>query len=262
MITLAAESLALATGLFPKRAPSEADIRRATKIHGRVEAAIKEFLKQEQAEPYEWELPPEQGELHQMLLTPVAFEDDPTDSLSPELFGQWIMIVNRARQYAAAKWPIYDAQALTPANYELDPNELGDVWEIVRALDGVDGLIGDLKSCTLSPQQVAAFAECYPDFYTLVAGGAGMQADSPIPILHEHLFALVSKGEEPTAEQEDMIRVLQQLPDRAPIIVQGPQPQQQPQQQPGKKAPPAPQKAAQISRTRDEALEAKQQSER
>ena len=256
MLTLAAESLALATGLFPKHAPSPADIKRATTIHGRVEAAIKAFLKQEEPEPYEWEMPPDQGELHQMLLAPLEFADDPNDALPAELFGQWILILGRARQYAADKWPIYDAEALTPTNYELDPNELGDVWEIVRALDGVDGIIGDLKSCTLSPAQVTAFAACYPDFYTLIAGGAGMTPDSPIPILHENLAPMAAKGEEPTVEQEDMIRVLQQLPDRAPIVVKLPQQQQQ-----GRKSP-LPSKAAQVSRTRDESLEAKQQQEK
>jgi len=256
MLTLAAESLALATGLFPKRAPTESDIRRATTMHGRVEAAIKAFLKQEEPEPYEWELPPEQGELHRMLLAPLELQDDPNDSLPAETFGQWLLILGRARQYVADKWPIYDAEALTPMNYELDPNELGDVWELVRALDGVDGLIGDLKSCTLSPAQVAAFSACYPDFYTLVAGGAGMTADSPVPILHEHLAPMAAKGEEPTIEQEDMIRVLQQLPDRAQIVVKLPQQQAQ-----GRKSP-LPSKAAQISRTRDESLEAKQQQEK
>jgi hypothetical protein len=258
MLTLAAESLLIATGIFPKKSPSDADIRRATTIHGRVEAAIKAFLKQEEPEPYEWEMPPEQGELHQQILAPLEFKDDPNDALPAELFGQWILLLGRARQYIADKWPIYDAEALVPTNYELDANELGDVWELVRAVDGVDGVISDLKSGTLSPPQVAAFAACYPDFYTLVAGGAGMTPDSPIPILHEQLAPLAANGWEPSAEQEDMIRVLQQIPDRAPIIVQLP-PQQQPQQ---KRKTPLPSKAAQISRTRDEALEAKQQQEK
>jgi len=252
--TLAAEALALATGIFPKHAPSVAEVKRAATLHGRLEAAFKKFLTQEEPEEYEWELPPEQGELHRQLLEPLEGDEWAPLHVPPEIFGQWLIIINRARKYIADKWPIYPAEGLTPANYELDSSELGDVWELVRALDGLDGIIGDLKSHTLSPAQMAAFSECFPDFYAVAVGGDGLD-EGEVPLLFSLLVGMLKSEQEITADQEDMIRVLQKQPDQEPILVTQPQPAPQSK----KPAQASAEKESQSTMTRTEVLESKQQ---
>lgn len=252
--TLAAESLALATGIFPKRAPSEADVRRAVKMHGRIEAALKWFLNNDAAEPYEWEMPPPQDELHSDVLTPLEGDKWDAHHLDPATLGQWLIIVNRARQYIADKWPIYPSDGLALANYELGDSELDDVWELTRSLDGLDGITSDLKSHALAPEQVAAFAACYPDFYEVTIGGANSPPGASTPILFELMTELGDGLHELTSDHEDMLRVLQQLPDQAPIITSpSPSPQSK------KPVTASVQKLAQSSQTHSEVLETKQQ---
>jgi hypothetical protein len=238
--TLPAEALALATGLFPRHPPTYAQVQQAANVPARARAAIKAFLSADKPEPVIWERPPEQEKLHQDLLAPLG---EPAwagmaDHLPMEMLPQWMLVLGNARQYAANKWPTYDAPDLIPANYGLSTDELGDVWEIVRALDGAKSFWADLQAHCLAPAQVAAVAACYPAWY----------ADIDTAVFAE-LVKVVERKQHLTWQQEDQLRVLRGLPDEAPLTASQP------------KAPPPRQgaglgdKAAQRLRTRDERLD-------
>lgn len=245
--SLPAECLALVTGIFPKRPPTSAEVARATKLHARVESAIREFYAEEKPQKYEWLRPPPQDELHRDLATPVDSQDWPEDGLPFHIVPQWLIVVNQARKYAADQWPIYNADSLEPANYALANDELGDVWEIVRALDGIDAYFSDLKSYTLSPAMVTAVRTCFPDYY-----------DTIQEIMFSNLVTALGKKRTITPEQEDMIRVFAQIPDEAPITIKqaAPQPTMTKPKRPTKSPN---EKLASTSRTRQEAYEAQQQ---
>lgn len=212
------ECLALATGLLTTSPPSESDVNRAEKLLNKVEMHIRAFLKAETPDKWEcWERPPEQSELRQDLLKtfdPEELLDEPS-AAGPELLGKWILVLTNARQYVTKKWPVYDEQALTPANYELAPDEYGDVWELTRAVDGIENLFGDWRSHMLSAEQVEAARACYPDFMATVD-----------EMLMDELAAHIAKKRKLTWQQEDQIRVMRNLPGEEPITVQAPPPRQ------------------------------------
>jgi hypothetical protein len=186
-----------------------------------------------------WERPSEQEALHADLLAPVEKDEWQASHLPVEMLPQWLLVLSTARRYAADKWPIFDATALTPANYSLSTDELGDLWEIVRALDGTEAFFSDLKAHCLSPAAVLAVKTAYPAWYA-----------SLDHILFDELVSFASAKKTLSWQQEDMLRVLRGLGEDAPIS-----------------APPAPPPAAKSSssatpksvlqlRSRDERMEA------
>jgi hypothetical protein len=206
--TLPAEALVLVTGLFPKKPPSPAHVQQALNMHARAASAIKAFLNAEKSEKVEWEKPPEQEELHKDLLAPLGDQNWAVDHLPMEIVPQYLIVINQARKYCADKWPIYDASGLLPMNYALSQDELGDIWEIIRALDGIKNFFDDLKAHCLTPQEVLAVKTCYPDWY-----------ESLDKIVFDELTTFAVKKRQLTWQQEDQIRVLRGLPDEAPITV-------------------------------------------
>ena len=246
--SLAAECLALATGIFPKRPPSLADVNRASKIHARVETALRAFLRADKPEKWEsWQRPPDQDELHEQLCTPVDGKDWIAEWLPPEVMPQWLIVINQARKYVADKWPIWNADSFTPANYSLSRDEYGDMWELVRSIDGEENFLADLRSHVLSPAQVEAMKACYPDFYETCFAS---QSTDVVPVLFEQLVSLATQKKSLTWQQEDMVRVLLGMPDEAAITVSQPAP---PPRQPSN---PRPSRMAGQSRTRNENIEA------
>lgn len=225
--TLPAECLALVSGLFPKRPPSIDDAERAARVVKRVEASVKRFIRAEEPAPWEaWQRPPGQEDLHRDLLDELNVERwDLTDSVAPVVYGQWIIIVERARQYVRDRWPTYDdPDSLGPANFALAEDELMDVWELVRSLDGIDNVLSDFESYVLTREQVEAVAACYPEFYAQVCA-----------IVREQLAELQTKGQDVSWQKGDMLRVLLSIPDETPLASQ---PTTQPQQQAAPAKPP------------------------
>ena len=225
--TLPSECLALATGLFPTKPPTQADLVRASKLHNKAQSAIRAFLNAEAPEPWEaWTRPPEQEELHKDLLAPTDETLAHTEEVAPlTLLPQWLLILDRARHYVADKWPIFPAEGLTPANFALAPDEYADVWELVRGLDGINDFLADLRSHALSPDQVTAVKACYPDWYESLDG-----------IVFDELTSLAQKKKQLTWQQEDMVRVLRGLPEEEPITATQPSapPKKSPKSQPNR----------------------------
>jgi hypothetical protein len=210
--TIPAESLVLATGLFPKRAPVAADLVRSSKLHNKVEASLRRFLRGDKPEKWEaWERPPGQEDLHLDLCTPVTGEGWDFSEVTDIIHGQWLIVLNQAKKYLADKWPIYDAEGLAPANFALSDDEYADVWELVRSVDGIAGLLADLESYVLTREQIEAFRACYPDFY-----------ESIDAMLFFEMSEMVRLKRDVTWQQEDMIRVLRGIPDEGPLILQQP----------------------------------------
>jgi hypothetical protein len=236
--TLPAECLALVSGLFPRRPPTLADADRAARVVKRVEAAVKRFIRAEEPAPWEaWQRPPGQEDLHRDLLDELDVERwDLTDSVAPVVYGQWIIIVERARQYVRDRWPTYDdPDSLGPANFALAEDELMDVWELVRSLDGIDNVLSDFESYVLTREQVEAVAACYPEFYAQVCA-----------IVREQLAELQTKGKDVSWQKGDILRVLLSIPDAAPLASQATT-----QQQPAPSPPRAPSGASREAQIRE-----------
>jgi hypothetical protein len=216
------ECLCLASGLLTTSPPSDPDIMRASKLLSKVETHVKAFLRAEVPEKWEcWQRPPEQSELRDALIKPLDHDMIEEDhNLDAEVLAAWALVTANARKYVLGKWPVYDEQSLEPASYDLAPDEYADIWEIVRAVDGIENLFGDLRSHVLSYEQVEAAKACFPDFMATVD-------DVMFHELSDHL----AKKRKITWQQEDMIRVLRSLPGEEPITVNAPPPRQK--KQPG-----------------------------
>lgn len=209
--TLAAETLALATGIFPKKPPSPADTARATKLHAKVETAIKRFLRGDKPEKWEaWQRPPGQDDLHASIVDVIDADGWFDDHMPIEITPQWLIVVMKARKYLVDKWPTYDdADKLGPANFALSEDEYGNIWELVRTLDGIDNFLADLESYVLTREQVEALKECFPDFF-----------ESMDSIILECLTDIQSNGKSLTWQQGDMVRILRNIPDEAPLMTE------------------------------------------
>lgn len=245
--TFPAESLALATGVFPRKGPSPSDIARAQKLLHKVQDSVKRLLKGEKPEKWEaWQRPPAQEDLHADLLEQLDHEKLQSEELPSDVLSQWMILVAKSRKYVSDKWPIYDAVALEPAAFDLAEDEYGDIWELVRTLDSFDNFLGDLESYVLTREQVEAIQACYPKFYE------AMDA-----VVFECLAEAATRKVELDWRQEDMIRILRNQPDEAPLLSQPAPPPQSPA--PAKPTTPAQQeKRIQQTRPTAERIEADQ----
>lgn len=203
--SLAAECLCLITGIFPKRPPNTSEVKQAMGLMRKADHAFRDFLDAEKTEPYEYEPPPEQEQLLSDLSLPTGSEEWAHDELPITTVPAWLIKVNEVRAYCADKWPKYDAKSITPSYYDLAEDELGDIWEIVCAVESADTLFSEMKSHTLSPAQVSAIAANYPAYYAAL-----------IEIFDENLVTFVEKsqkkdGKQLSMPQEDVIRTLKQL---------------------------------------------------
>jgi hypothetical protein len=193
--------------------------------------------------PWEaWQRPPGQEDLHRDLLDPVASEKwDLSETVAPELYGQWLMVLAQARKYLTDKWPIYDdPDSLGPANFALAKDEYLDAWELIRSLDGIDGVLADFESFVLNREQVEALAACFPEFYAQIQ-----------KITREQLLEMQLKGRDLPWQKGDMLRVLLNIPDATPLASQPTT-----QQQPSKPPKPRTDKQLQETRTPAERVEA------
>lgn len=221
---LAAECLALVTGIFPTKPPTNTEINRALKILGKAESAINDFLSAENPSQYEYEPPPPQGELLQSLATDAGKEEWFNVDLPTDTLPAWIIKVNEVRAYCEEKWPKYEEKALTPAYYDLAEDELGDIWEIVRSVDSADTMINEMRSHTLSPSQVEAVSKNYPNYYAAF-----------VEILDDRLIEFALKKDFLLSiPQEDVIRTLKKLGEDDAVIPAQPENQQKPSGGPAK----------------------------
>jgi hypothetical protein len=238
---LPADCLALATGIFPTRHPSESEFTRATKLHNKAQAHLRAFFKAERPEPWEaWQRPPEQSELHKDLVTELDSALAVLDGPMPAgVLPQWWLAIGAARKYLADKWPIFEAEGLTPANFALSSDEYGDIWDLVRAVDSIENFFADLRSHCLCTEQVDAVKACWPDWYETLD-----------QMVFEELADIAGKKKQLTWQQEDMVRVLRGLPNEEPITAT------QPSAPPKRKAKPQQDRAINQARTPNERIDA------
>ena len=209
---LSAETLALATGIFPTRPPSPANVMRASKLPGKVVASVRAFLTAESPEKWEaWVRPPHQDELRSDLLKTLSSDLVASEAAPADLLPLWLIEVGESRKYLLDNWPVFDAEGLTPANFALSEDEYGDIWELVRTVDGMDNFLADLRAHVLSFEQVEAFRKCYPEFYSAMDH-----------IVQDELAGLLAKKKALSWQQEDMVRILRSLPPETPITATQP----------------------------------------
>lgn len=209
--SLVAECLCLCTGIFPKRPPNTTEIKQALDLLRKADHAFRAFLEADAPDPYGYEPPPEQEQLLIDLSMPTGEETWVHEELPILTVPAWLLKVNEVRAYCAGKWPKYDAKTVTPSYYDLAEDELGDIWEIVRAVDSADTLFSEMKSHTLSPAQMDAVAENFPAYYAAL-----------IEVFDEALVDFVAKsqkkdGKQLTIPQEDVIRTFKRLGEDDPI---------------------------------------------
>jgi hypothetical protein len=210
--TLAAECLAIVTGIFPTHAPSENDVERAVKLHNKVQSKLREFLKAEKPEDWEkWERPPNQQELFDQLTEPLSEKLMESDVVPVEILAQWALVISKAREFLISKWPIFETDGVIPEKLPLSTDEYADLWSLVRAVDGIDNLFADLQSHCLEDAQIDAIRACYPDWY-----------EETDKMIFDELVNVVSKKHVLTWQQEDMLRVFRSLPGEEPLTVTQP----------------------------------------
>lgn len=224
--SLAAQRLIAVTGIFPTRAPSEIELASADKVLERFAARIRRFLRASEPADMKWREPPGQKHLHEKI----------TAQLDPMDVGEWFAAdptmaliysktIEDARGFLLAKWPAYPDPRLGVNNYELGPDEYAAVWQLCETLDRPEALFDDLDSLMLLPDQVAAVAFVYPDLYEQINQITALAlADGYIDAPGE------PRRRELSAEREDLIRTLLQLPPEAVLEIPMP-PQQQPSAQ-------------------------------
>lgn len=238
--TFPAECLALVTGIFPTRPPSAGDLARAAKLPDKAKACVREFIKAETPPLWEaWTRPPAQADLFAALkedLDPKVME---TDEVPIEILGQWALIIGRARQYVVAKWPVYEDDAIVPGVFDLGPDEYGNIWDIVRAVDGTDALFGDFASHCLDSSQVDAVKECFPDWFEALS-----------KVAFDEIVSAVGHKLPIFWQKDDMLRVLRGLSSETQIE------ESQPMPTPKQAPKPQPERAIRQARTPAERIEA------
>src|SRR5512136_3416362 len=106
------EHLAAMTGIFPNRAPTDIEMRGAQNYTARVRRRIARFLDSTEVVDLKWQRPPSQESLWEKVATPV----DPAEFLTwakeadiePATGVLWPSVVQAARDYVKAHWPIYN----------------------------------------------------------------------------------------------------------------------------------------------------------
>jgi len=232
--TLPAECLLAMTGLFPSRGPSDTQKRLAQRFPKRLVNRVKDFLESDKIAKFK---PPEQKDqtsLHEKLLTKVD-PDEIGDAFLPEeatLSAQYVLLMQSARDKVAASWPLYPDSSFGIHNFDLAPDELLNVLQVLQTLDSVESLFDDLDARVLLPDQVTLFSQVYPDLYEVLKNAA---MDEIAPYLE--IQGAVTAKRRLSQLHEEQMRILLQLPADAPIETQEQQPTQQgqPGQRPGRR---------------------------
>jgi hypothetical protein len=221
--SLEAECLVAFTGIFPTRAPSELEIRGAANYIARVRRRLAAFLDGDEVAPLMWTRPPAQVDLWGDLNKP--FDDDELSEWfagwqgDPATHVNYPAILQSARDRVKAAWPIYPDPSLGLHNFELAPDEYGEVWHLCRTLNDPETMFDDLDSLVLLPVQVDAIAAVYPALYAKIQSLAMLLVQPFIGIEG----SLEPKKNLPM-NREEQLRTLLQLANDAPIQTAGEKP--------------------------------------
>jgi len=245
------EHLAAMTGIFPSRAPTDIELRGAQNYAARIRRRIARFLDSEEVETLKWQRPPSQESLWEKVATPV----DPAEFLAwskesdidPSTGILWPSVVQAARDYIKARWPIYPDTSLGLHTHELALDEYLDVWHLVRTLNDPETIFDDLDSLILLPEQVEAVKAVYPGIYQSIQALALAQLKPFIEI-----EGAVEKRKTLMGERESQLRLLLGVADEDSFEVEKkPEQKQQPQNKGAATRPeePTPSEAVAMQRT-------------
>jgi hypothetical protein len=225
---LAAECLAAVTGIYLTGAPSamQLHIAEPSRYLAKLEKRIATFLEADKPAKFRGEKLPEQRATYEKI----------TDILDPDKLVEWLadvphevalpytLTVQAARAKVKEAWPVYPDPSLGLHNFELAPDELLDVVQVMRTLDNPESLFDDLDARVLLPAQVDLIAAIYPDLYREICK---LCYDATEPYVE--IPGFVEKKKDLSALKEEQLRVLMKLPTDAPMVATPEAPQPAPQ---------------------------------
>jgi hypothetical protein len=210
------EALCAMTGLTPTRAPSYLEIRGAQSYAARIKRRLASFLEADKPAPMKWKKPPSQESLYESLTTPLDAAEV-SGWLAETAFEAMVgypMVIQTARDYVLARWPIYPDTSMGLHTFELAPDEYGDVWHLFSTLNDPETIFDDLDSLLLLPSQVEAFAAVYPELFATTKDLAALLLRPYVGI-----EGMIEQKKTLPWDREEQIRTLLQLPLDAPIEV-------------------------------------------
>lgn len=225
---LAAECLAAVTGIYPTGAPSEMELHVAEpkRYLARLEKRISAFLDSDKPEKFKAEKLPEQRETYDKI-TDVIDPDEAaewTAEIPDEIALPYMLTIQAARAKVQASWPVFPDPSLGLHNFDLAPDELLDVLQIMRTLDSLESIFDDLDARVLLPSQVDLIAVHFPDIYKEICKLCYKAVEPYIEIP-----GFVEKKKNLSALKEEQLRVLMKLPTDAPMVAKPEAPQPPPQ---------------------------------
>lgn len=214
---LDAECLVAMTGIFPTRPPTEIELVGARNYLARIRRRLSAFLEAKKAEPIKWSRPPSQKKLKEDIFKPFDQDDiaEWTAGLSVGAALYYPIVLQSAHDYLKAKWPKFEDTSMGLHDYDLSPDEFGDIWHLARMLNDFETVFDDLDSLVLLPEQVEAIAKCFP---SLLAKTNEILGSLLLPYIE--IQGGVKKQKHLLAEREEQIRVLLQIPQDAPVEIQ------------------------------------------
>ena len=209
---LAAEALCAVTGIWPKEPPQITTLLAAEGLIERWRGRIRQWLKKPQC-PMKWEPPPEKPEKLEALLLAPLDEDETAGWLTAlgdmEIGLDYVAVIKSAREYLEKQWPRFEVGNVVPESLPLSQDDYFEVWSLVRVVDQPETILDELCSYTVSPTQVAAWTACYPELSAVVLQAMNTE-------MAEHVVKTPL-----TWQQEDLVRIMRNLPPEAQIVVPG-----------------------------------------
>lgn len=214
-MSIAAEALVAASGIFPDEPLGPQDGLAARALEGEWRSQIKTFF--ERSKPYRFRLyprPAHEATLDKLTTAPdgVMLTSKLTD---PDLAADYLTVLSNAREYVRERWPSLSMETFTgPRLLEPGWTAMAAAWAVLAVVDDPSRLLVEILSATVQTDQVAAVKTVFPNLYQML-----------LAIIDDRKQIELAKKKSWTVPwaKERVIRILYQLPPDVSIS-EAPQP--------------------------------------
>lgn len=211
---LTTDLIVASTGLWPKKPPTSADVRRASTFLKLWESDIRKFIGGE-VSPFEWSTPPNSTALHDMIVQ-VPTVDQAAEWMTsigedPQTGVDYVSAIVRGRDYLLSIWPNLPIEGIIVDSYPLSVDDLGAVWSVVRVLDDPSVMIDEICSRAVTKAQATGFRQVFPDLSVEI----DRMIDSAIT---DHVLG----GKSLAWQVVDVIKMWRGIPLTKPLVINKP----------------------------------------